>query len=350
MPVSRRGSMVPSVCAAASRSSSATATRSSSASATARLLCSGRSARDPSAARIDTRLVSVPKPEPGSATSFATSRSTPLRRSLSAARSSEPVSAANPTRTGTGCSGSRVAAPSLSRPWAIRATSARRSGVDSSSERQVVGARELGLGGGDRPEVGHGRGHDQGVEAGGGGWTLGRGAAARRAARRSSRPGRPWPRAADRPRRSRRRPSPARRGRARPRRSPTPIRPVERLPMKRTGSIASRVPPAVTTTWRPARSASRAGPTRGGRAAGSGARTADAATAATTASTIAPSSASRPIPSWPDASGPRSGLDDRVAEGPQPRDVGDASPDGATCRRPWPVRRRPAPTSRDRSR
>ena len=27
----------------------------------------------------------------------------------------------------------------------------------------------------------------------------------------------------------------------------TPIRPVERLPMKRTGSIASRVPPAVTT-------------------------------------------------------------------------------------------------------
>ena len=30
--------------------------------------------------------------------------------------------------------------------------------------------------------------------------------------------------------------------------------------MNRTGSIASRVPPAVTTTWRPARSASRGGP------------------------------------------------------------------------------------------
>ena len=56
----------------------------------------------PSAARIVTRFVSVPNPEPGSATSFATSRSTPLRRSFSAARSSEPVSAAKPTSTGRG--------------------------------------------------------------------------------------------------------------------------------------------------------------------------------------------------------------------------------------------------------
>ena len=62
----------------------------------------GRSSREPSAARIETRLVSVPKPEPGSATSLATSRSAPLRRSFSAARSREPVSAANPTMTGTG--------------------------------------------------------------------------------------------------------------------------------------------------------------------------------------------------------------------------------------------------------
>ena len=45
---------------------------------------SGRSSRPPSASRIVTRLVSVPKPEPGSATSLATSRSMPLRWSLSA--------------------------------------------------------------------------------------------------------------------------------------------------------------------------------------------------------------------------------------------------------------------------
>ncbi len=44
----------------------------------------GSSSRDPSAPRIATRLVSVPNPEPGSLTSLATSRSTPLRRSLSA--------------------------------------------------------------------------------------------------------------------------------------------------------------------------------------------------------------------------------------------------------------------------
>src|SRR5664280_903376 len=37
--------------------------------------------------------------------------------------------------------------------------------------------------------------------------------------------------------------------------SATPWRPDERLPRKRTGSRCSRVPPALTTTWRPARSA-----------------------------------------------------------------------------------------------
>ena len=71
--------------------------------------------------RMTTRLVSVPKPEPGSLTSFATSRSAPLRRSFSGARSSEPVSAANPTMTGRG-SRSRARAP----------TSARMSSVGSS--------------------------------------------------------------------------------------------------------------------------------------------------------------------------------------------------------------------------
>ena len=86
-----------------------------------------------------------------------------------------------------------------------------------------------------------------------------------------------------------------------------PIRPVERLPMKRTGSMASRVPPAVTTTWRPARSASRGAATSGGRAAGSGLRTGRSPTAATTASTISGRSASRPTPAWPDASSPAAG-------------------------------------------
>ena len=83
--------------------------------------------------------------------------------------------------------------------------------------------------------------------------------------------------------------------------------PVERLPMKRTGSIGSRVPPAVTTTWRPARSASRATEVSGGRAAGSAARTGRSPTAATTASTMAAVSARRPTPDCPDASGPLAG-------------------------------------------
>ena len=61
---SRLGSVRPPVWVAASRSSSATATRSRSRSATSRLVNSGRSSREPSAARIATRLVSVPKPEP----------------------------------------------------------------------------------------------------------------------------------------------------------------------------------------------------------------------------------------------------------------------------------------------
>jgi hypothetical protein len=34
--------------------------------------------------------------------------------------------------------------------------------------------------------------------------------------------------------------------------SATPIRPDERLPRKRTASSGSRVPPALTSTWRPA--------------------------------------------------------------------------------------------------
>ena len=77
--------------------------------------------------------------------------------------------------------------------------------------------------------------------------------------------------------------------------------------MNRTGSIASAVPPALTTTWRPSRSRSRAGSTIGGRRAASGWRTGRPSTAPTTASTMSPSSASRPTPDCPDASGPDAG-------------------------------------------
>ena len=87
----------------------------------------------------------------------------------------------------------------------------------------------------------------------------------------------------------------------------TPILPVERLPMNRTGSIGSAVPPALITTVRPSRSASWDSPTSGGRSAGSGARIARSPMAATTASTMAWVSARRPRPVCPLASGPASG-------------------------------------------
>ena len=218
------GSVVPPVCAAASRSSSAAATRSSSASATARLLCSGRSARDPSAARIDTRLVSVPKPEPGSATSFATSRSTPLRRSLSAARSSEPVSAANPTRTGTGCErlarGGAVAVEAVGDPGdlgeEVRASPPARRVRSSRRAGACVSAAATGR----KSATAAAMTRASKPAAPAGPWVR-RSSAARRSAVDSTRTTRRRGRQVDLDVR-RRRPSPARRGRARPRRSPRP--------------------------------------------------------------------------------------------------------------------------------
>ena len=68
----------------------------------------------------------------------------------------------------------------------------------------------------------------------------------------------------------------------------TPIFPLERLPMKRTGSIGSRVPPALTTTRTPSRSPARAN-------------------SRSTASTIVGGSARRPTPVRPLASAPTSG-------------------------------------------
>ena len=269
---------------------------------------SGQASGSPSAAYRVTRLVSVPKPEPASATSLATSRSTPLRRSLSAARSSEPVSAAKSHQDGPRPERLAGRAPSASRPWAIRATSARMSGVGSSSRVRpaprvsLVSAATPSGGSRPRPRPSPGRRSRR---------------AASGPASRSRRAARSWP--ADSTRTTR-----ASSGRATPtlaamrvtsaprssaaRATATPILPVERLPMKRTGSIASAVPPAVTTMCRPTRSASRGAPSRrGGRAAGSGARTGRSPIAATTASTIRGSSASRPTPTCPEASGPTSG-------------------------------------------
>ena len=319
------GSMVAPVCAAASRSSSATATRSSSASATARLLWQ-RQVRPRSVGGQDRHAVGV-GPE--------------ARAGLGHVVRDEQVDALAPELVGGPLERARLGGEpdqdrdrlAAARAWRRRRCRGRgRSGRPRragpgwtparGSGRRV--ARELGLGRGDRPEVGHGRGHDQRVEAGGrpaGPWVRRRSAARRSAVELDPDDRRP-PAAASTSTLAATTVTRAPRSSAASAMA-APIRPVERLPMKRTGSIASRVPPAVTTTWRPARSASRAGPTRGGRAAGSGARTGRSATAATTASTIAPSSASRPTPSWPDASGPDAGLDDRVAERPQPRDVGD---------------------------
>ena len=67
-----------------------------------------------------------------------------------------------------------------------------------------------------------------------------------------------------------------------------PILPDERLPMKRTGSSGSRVPPALTTTCRPSRSPARAN-------------------RRSTASRIVAGSARRPMPVRPEASSPTSG-------------------------------------------
>ena len=311
---------------------------------TSRLVSSGRSSREPSAARIVTRFVSVPNPEPGSATSLATSRSTPLRRSLSAARSSEPVSAAKPTSTGrVGLARRRALAVE---PVAI---GARRAGPASiraraSARRRAAACARRGR---RRPEVRDGGGHHEGIEAAaapsvvvtrtsavsqlGGRTRRGR----RSAAIVGQRPPRGWRRAA----------SPGRRDRGRPRPRPGPSCPVERLPMKRTGSIglagAARgdhdVPAREVRLARDGRPAAAAPPDpRPGSAA--------SPTAATTASTMAAVSARRPTPDCPDASGPAIGLHDRVAEVvAQPGDVGRGRGMGPHVAVHRGARRRPVP-------
>jgi hypothetical protein len=69
-------------------------------SATSRLGNRGSSSARPSRSRMNTRFVSDPKPDPAAVTSLATSRSTPLACSFSRAWASRSsVSAANPTST-----------------------------------------------------------------------------------------------------------------------------------------------------------------------------------------------------------------------------------------------------------
>ena len=120
--------------------------------------------------------------------------------------------------------------------------------------------------------------------------------------------------------------------------------------MNRTGSIASRVPPAVTTTWRPARSASWAGPVSGGRAAGSGGTDRAIADGRDDRVDDGVELGQPPDAGLAGGERPGPGLDDQVAERAQPRRRWRPSRDGSTCRRPSPARRRPGPTSRGRSR
>ena len=94
--------------------------------------------------------------------------------------------------------------------------------------------------------------------------------------------------------------------------------------MKRTGSIGSAVPPAVTTMRRPSRSASRtAASARAGarRPIGGPDRPAGRRPPRRRRRSSAVS-ASRPSPVWPDASGPSSGSTIGVAEAPGAGDVG----------------------------
>ncbi len=86
-----------------------------------------------------------------------------------------------------------------------------------------------------------------------------------------------------------------------------PCLPEERLPRNRTGSSGSRVPPAVTTTCRPARSAS--APPR--------------ASARRATAKISAGSGSRPLPVSAPVSRPTRRLDHEHTAGAQRRDVGD---------------------------
>ena len=155
-------------------------------------VCSGRSARDPSAARIDTRLVSVPKPEPGLGHVVRDEQVDALAPELVGGPLERARLRGEPDqdrdRLQRLARGGAVAVEAVGDPGDLGEEVRGRLQLGASGRRS---RGELGLGRVDRPEVGDGRGHDQRVEAGGRRPDPGSGAAARRAARRSSRPGRP---------------------------------------------------------------------------------------------------------------------------------------------------------------
>ena len=86
-----------------------------------------------------------------------------------------------------------------------------------------------------------------------------------------------------------------------------PWRPEERLPRKRTGSSGSRVPPALTTRARPARSCGGRDPAAEPAASAIGTASPAAPRIARAAETMRPGSGSRPAPESPPVKGPASG-------------------------------------------
>ena len=252
-----------------------------------------------------------------------------MRRSLSAARSSEPVSAANPTRTGAGRGLPRASPVTSADDPADLGQDVRRR---LQLERQALAAGQLRRRpGAVGPEVGDGGGHDQRVERGPAVGSASVPRSGGRASRPSTRHGRPCAR----PRQVARSTVPTMSVTRAPRSSAasaiaTPILPVERLPMKRTGSIGS-ARAAGGHDDVPARQVGLAdGCDDGGRRGG--VRRADRPARRRPRRRhrrYRGSSARRPTPVWPEASGPLVGLDDRVPEVvAQPARRWRGSPDG----------------------
>ena len=305
----------------------------------------GGRAAVPSAARIVTRLVSVPKPEPCSVTSFATSRSTPLQASLPAARASRSRRRSRPVPG----RAREPAAPPRPLEAAIEpADPGQEVGVGTSrsvrpaSVRRILAAAGLG-----RAEVGHGGGHDQGVEAGPPPGSSARSSSAApmaaavsaRITATASGSGTLTVAATRVTRAPRSRAASA---------TAMPILPDERLPMKRTGSIGSAVPPAVTTTCRPARSASRGIPATSERGPAAGARRGTDRPVADRGDDGVDDLGQLGEPARPDlARGerPADRVDDRGSRRGADARRWPGSPGGRTSRRPSPGRRRPGPGS-----
>ena len=153
---SEAGCRVVPVCAAPSRASSAAATRSRMRSATSRLVSCGRSVRAPSA--VEDRDPVRVGAEPGARLRHVV-RDEEVH-ALAAELLGRPLQ-----RAGLGREADEHG-PGLDGPDRLgdgREQVRRRFEL----ERQPVGARQLAVRGGGRPEVRHGGGHHEGIEAGG---------------------------------------------------------------------------------------------------------------------------------------------------------------------------------------